>query len=106
MLSYESVWTVKVDQDSITSRDYQGKIVEIDIKNIVEIKIITNDSGRGGTDLWWLIKDKEKSMNVPGGATGEEAMLDRLQKIDGFNNKEVINAMSSVENKEFTLLKK
>ena len=38
---------------------------------------------------------------IPQGAAGEEGLLDRLQKLEGFDNNAVIEAMSATENERF-----
>jgi hypothetical protein len=100
-LNPESKWVVGFVDGKIRTLDYEGVEKMLDINEIEQIIIETNDSGPWGTDIWWKIIGNKDLILVPGGATGESEMLDAFQKFSNFNNKEFIKAMSSVENAQF-----
>lgn len=63
------------------------------------VYVATNDSGPWGADVWWLLNDKSGQTKVafPLMATGEDAVLARLERLPGFE----IKGMNSTENARF-----
>ncbi len=100
-LNPESKWLVEINRTEIRTIDYEGLETKCKINDISQIIIETNDTGPWGTDIWWKILGKEGFLSIPGGATGESEMLENFQKFPGFNNEELIKAMSSTDNAEF-----
>ncbi len=105
-LAPESDWFVTVTDSSIDTIDPKKVSDSILISEMEDVLIATNDSGPTGIDLWWILRGNGKVVIVPGGATGEKEMLNKLQQLPGFNNTEVIKAMGSTDNAEFILWKK
>ncbi len=105
-LAPESDWIVTVTDNSIDTIDPKKVSSSILISEMEDVLIATNDSGPIGTDLWWILRGNGKVVIVPGGATGEKEMLNKLQQLPDFNNTEVIKAMGSCDNAEFLLWKK
>ena len=97
----ESKWVVEIIGSSIKSLDYDGNEKSLELNEINQIIIETNDSGPLGTDVWWKILGKDNSLFVPGGATGEIEMLEKFQTLKKFDNEILINAMSSIDNAKF-----
>lgn len=71
----------------------------IGMADLGAVYVETNNSGPWGSDLWWLLDDKNGRTKVtfPQLATGEEAVLDRLSLLPGFQ----MQGMHSVENARF-----
>lgn len=105
-LNPESKWIVKVTDEMVSTIDFEKLNNSIMISEIDDVTIFTNDSGPVGIDLWWRLSGNGKLLFVPGGATGEQEMLHRLQKLSDFNNEELIRAMGSTDNAEFLIWKK
>lgn len=105
-VAYERAWTVKIDNNSIISIDYKQVSTSILIDEITKVIVETNDSGPWGTDVWWIISDGTKVIRVPGGATGEQSLLIELQKLEGFDNNQLIKSMSSTDNVQFVCYSK
>lgn len=63
------------------------------------VYVETNDSGPWGADLWWLLNDKSGQTKVafPQMATGEDAVIARLERLPGFE----IKGMNSTEHARF-----
>ena len=63
------------------------------------VYVETNDSGPWGADVWWLLNDKTGLTKVafPQMATGEEAALERLRLLPGFE----VRGMNSTANARF-----
>ena len=100
-LSPESKWLVEINEIEIRTVDYDGLETKLQISDIRQIVIETNDTGPWGTDIWWRILGEQIILSIPGGATGESKMLEIFQKFPKFNNEEFIKAMSSTNNSEF-----
>jgi hypothetical protein len=57
--------------------------------------VVTNDSGPWGQDVWFVIEGaREGGCRFPLGATGEQAALERLLKLPGFE----LRGMNCTEN--------
>lgn len=98
----ESEWLVKIDNDMILTKDYEGIERSFNYNEIKEIYIETNDTGPWLTDLWWrVISTNGTILSIPGGATGESEMLEEFQKLSNFDNEKFITAMSSTDNAKF-----
>ncbi|WP_024770972.1 hypothetical protein [Aquimarina macrocephali] len=99
--SPESKWLVEINEIEIRTVDYDGLETKLQISDISQIIIETNDTGPWGTGVWWRILGEQIILSIPGGATGESKMLESFQKFPEFNNEELIKAMSSTDNPEF-----
>ncbi|MBY0582976.1 MAG: hypothetical protein K2P68_08700 [Sphingomonas sp.] len=77
------------------------KLMEQRIKmaDLAAVYVETNDSGPWGADVWWLLNDNTGQTQVafPQLATGEEAALERLRLLPGFE----VRGMNSGENARF-----
>jgi hypothetical protein len=71
----------------------------IRIADLGAVYVETNDSGPWGADVWWLLNDKtgETKVTFPQMATGEEAALERLRLLPGFE----VRGMNSTGNARF-----
>jgi hypothetical protein len=78
-------------EESVTWDDLNAVIIE------------TNDTGPLDTDVWWILvgQGAKSGCLIPGGATGEKELLERLQKLPGFDNAKLIDAMGCTDNKRF-----
>lgn len=102
----ESYWIVSINDETISTVDFEKRENSIPISEIEIIKILTNDTGPVGIDLWWDLSGNGKNVHVPNGATGEIEMTERLQKLANFDNEEFIRAMRCTENAEFVVWRK
>lgn len=77
-------------------------------EDIAEIGIVTTDEGPYVEDVFFMLFNHDKSSGcaIPQGATGFTELLDRLQRFDGFDNAELIQAMGCTQNHSFTLWKR
>jgi hypothetical protein len=105
-VSFESQFIIKIIGNIIFLKDNKMEQYEMNLNEIKGIAIETNDKGPFEPDVIWHIFDGNNTIHIPSGANGEDLLLSKLQNIEGFNNQEMINAMSSVENKVFVLLNK
>lgn len=65
------------------------------------VEVYTNDTGPWGTDVWFVLRGRDGALAVPQGATGDSELIDRLQKLPGFDNAALIEAMTCTDNRVF-----
>ncbi|MBL8019245.1 MAG: hypothetical protein JNM27_06250 [Leptospirales bacterium] len=102
----EEKWSVTVNATGTRVQDPGGEVAEISWEDTLGIFIETNDSGPLGMDVIWLVAGENGSIMFPMGAQGEGAALQYFQSLPGFNNKQVIQAMSCSENQTFEVWRK
>jgi hypothetical protein len=83
--------------DDLIQFESGGAPASLSFNDLAAIVIETNDSGPWGDDVvWHLLGRAEGScLSIPQIAEGFSPLLERLQRIPGFENKEVIAAMGS-----------
>ena len=102
-LEPEARFIVTIDEQRIVCHRPNGKDESVSWDNLDAVMIETNDTGPLGTDVWWILfgRDGASGCVIPQGATGETELLERLQKLPGFNNQQLIEAMTCMNNKRF-----
>ena len=100
-LNFEAKWVVSVDEHQISCTRPNGVMESVDWKDLKLIEIQTTDEGPYLPDVFWYLIGDESGCLVPLGATGEKAMIERLQQLPGFDNEAVSDAMSSTSNRTF-----
>jgi hypothetical protein len=85
--------------DEIVCRAPRRGEQRIRMEDVAAVYVETNDSGPCGADVWWLIEDKAGDTKVafPQMATGEQAVLERLRLLPGFE----VRGMNSTANTRF-----
>jgi hypothetical protein len=99
----ECLFVVTVSDSEVINKRPDGVIERIALKDLKEVAIETNSSGPWGADVWWLLTGATADARCayPGGATGEQSVLQWLQRLPGFDDKAVIAAMGSTSNARF-----
>jgi hypothetical protein len=71
--------------------------------DLAEVEIITTDDGPWSEDVFWLLRgsDGKGGCAVPQGAEGANELLVALQRLPGFDNKAVIEAMGCTSDARF-----
>lgn len=96
----EARFTVEITaDDEIVCRAPKQAEQRIKMADLAAVYIETNDSGPWGADVWWLLADSAGQTQVafPQLATGEDAALERLQRLPGFG----MRGMNSCEAARF-----
>lgn len=85
--------------DQIVCRAPKQSEQRIEMADLGAVYVDTNDSGPWGADVWWLLVDKagQTKVTFPQMATGEEAVLERLRLLPGFE----VEGMNSTANARF-----
>jgi hypothetical protein len=99
----ESRFRVEVTETEIVSHRPGGKVERVAFAELRAVIIETNDSGPWGADVWWILVGSGPGSGCvyPGGATGEQEALTALQRLPGFDNRKLIEAMGSTSNARF-----
>lgn len=104
--SAESAFTVTFSDSEITVTAPDGERKSVAWNALTKVGIRTTDDGPMQADVFWGLHAGagEPAIVFPGGATGETALLEALQRrLPGFRNEELIQAMGSTSNAYFTL---
>lgn len=102
----EHAWVVTVSDTGVSCRRPSGLTEMVAWDDLRAVLIETNDSGPWGADVFWILVGEQRGCVIPLGATGEAALLERLQALTGFDNNVVIQAMASTDNQRFLCWKK
>jgi len=100
----ETVYDINFIEGGIQFSDEYSKTLLF--KDIIEIKIVTTDQGPWLPDVFWVLKAPNITITVEGDAPFFSFLLVQLQRINGFDNDQVIKAMQSTDWAEFIAFKK
>jgi hypothetical protein len=94
---------VKVDEQGVSCHHPSGEIESVAWKDLYAVVLETNDTGPWGMDMLWRLFGPAGAHGcvIPMGATGEKELLARLQALSGFDNEQLIAALSWTENQIF-----
>lgn len=99
--SPESACEVTHDDRGVTLRYMDGRTDRVLWDRLVRVSIRTTPEGPLAPDVFWVLADGERELCVPQGATGDQALMERLQGLPGFDSEAVIKAMSCADDNVF-----
>jgi hypothetical protein len=97
----ETRCSVEFDDAAVTCRHPDGGSERVEWDSLEEVLIRTEDAGLSFTDVFWVLVAGGTQCVFPHGCEGDSALLERLQKLPGFNNEVFVAAMSSISDGEF-----
>ncbi|HEX5725013.1 MAG TPA: hypothetical protein VFX98_06080 [Longimicrobiaceae bacterium] len=100
----ESV-VITVEGDRFTIAYPNGRTESGALSSVTDVAIETNDTGPFGSDVIWHLNVDGRLVSYAQGATGEGALLEALQRLPGFDNEAVIEAMGCTDNALFIALR-
>ncbi|MEM9287993.1 MAG: hypothetical protein AAGA36_06625 [Pseudomonadota bacterium] len=102
---YINGWTVTLTDDTIGSSDFEGTSQSISKDDLHKVVIVTDSSGPWGEDLIWLGYDikGELAFGFPLGAKNEQDFIRYLTTLPGYDDKALVNAMSSTSEAYFII---
>lgn len=95
----ESLYIVEVSDAGVSCSRPDQKVESVAWDDLQCVEIVNTDEGPFFPDVFWVLHGSESGCVIPQGATGEEQLLERLQKLPGFDNEALIKAMSVTTNK-------
>ena len=102
----EASFVVEVDDNEVRCTRPNGDIERVQWSDLKGVIIKTTDEGPLLPDVFLVLVGSQGGCVIPQGAIGEDKLMDRLQKLPGFDNEAVIAAMTYTGNKEFLCWKK
>ena len=97
---------VRTDAASIYVPHRSGRTDGLAWADPGSVTILNTDAGPAASDLVWVLqsRDKRRSLIVEMGAPGEHDLLRAMQeRLSGFDNMGVVEAMSAAENGSFLI---
>jgi hypothetical protein len=90
-----------VDESGITTLTSEGLSEQFPWKDVRQIVIVTTDQGPWSEDIFFVVEGIDGHVVVPHEKAVKLGLLHYLQKLPGFDNEAVIQAMSCTENNSF-----
>jgi hypothetical protein len=100
-LEPESRFMVRISDTEVACERPDGKTERVGWNDLQRVEIRTTSDGPMAPDVFWLLHGTNGGCAIPQGATGERALLERLQALPGFDNGQVIEAMGSTSDRTF-----
>lgn len=97
---------VGVDDAGVRVHRADGRAENLAWADLGSVSIVTNDDGPFANDLFWILQSRDHSISVvvPMGAAGEKELLGAMQeRLPGFDNMAVVDAMGSTGNASFVV---
>ena len=103
----EAGFVVQLSDTEVRCVRPDGQLERVTWNDLQSVTIQTTDKGPLVADVFWLLKSSTgASCVIPQGATGERALLERLQELPGFDNEALIESMSCAKNGKFLCWKR
>jgi hypothetical protein len=95
---------IEIDADGVQRVLADGSLECVRWDGLTEIRIATTANGPFSEDLFWMLfgPDRCTGVALPGSYV-DEALLRRFQALPGFDNDQVIAAMSSTRKAQFVV---
>jgi hypothetical protein len=100
-LDPESRFIVRMSDTEVACERPDSKTERVAWNDLQRVEILTTSDGPMSPDVFWLLHGTNGGCAIPQGATGERALLERLQTLPGFDNAQVIEAMGSTTDRRF-----
>ena len=102
-LDPESRFVIQMTESAVSCHRPDGVIETVRWDELQQVQVLTTSDGPFAPDCFWLLRGPETTgCCIPQGATGDAELLDRIQKLPGFNNQAFIEAMGSTQEAIFT----
>ena len=100
-LDPESRFVVRVTDTDVACERPDGKTERVTWSDLQRVEVLTTSDGPMAPDVFWLLHGTDGGCAVPQGATGDSELLERLQRLPGFDNATFIEAMGSTSERRF-----
>jgi len=93
---------IKIDDRGVRRELTNGKVEQVRWDGLEEVSVLTTADGPFAEDVFFLLAGRDGSgCVVPQGAPESGELLERLQRLPGFDNEAFIRAMSSTDDARF-----
>lgn len=93
--------TVSFDDDRVFRDLGDGRTESIRRAELEKVTVLTTDAGPWAEDVFVLLEGRAGGCAVPQGSVGSQELIEQLLKLPGFDEKKLIEAMSSTSNARF-----
>ncbi len=97
----EADYRVELSEEDAGCVDPGGRRNAVSWAALESVRVVTTGAGPFAPDVFWVLEGGGAKCVVPLGASGEPALLERLQALPGFDNEAFIKAMGSAEDASF-----
>ena len=99
----EASYVVHVSDTEVRCDRPDGGVERVAWDDLQAVIVHTTAAGPAMPDVFWILAGTSTSSDcvIPHGATGDSALLERLQKLPGFDNEAFIRSMSSTDDQKF-----
>ncbi len=102
-LDPESRFVIQMTESAVSCHRPDGVVETVRWDDLQQVQVLTTSDGPFAPDCFWLLRGPETTgCCIPQGATGDAELLDRIQKLPGFDNLAFIEAMGSTQEAIFT----
>ncbi|HKY32491.1 MAG TPA: STM3941 family protein [Candidatus Polarisedimenticolia bacterium] len=105
-LEPERRFVVRLSGPEVLCERPDGTVERVHWADLQSVEVLTTDKGPHAPDVFWVLHGTDGGCVVPQGATGDGELLERLQRLPGFDNKAFIEAMGSSANGRFLCWRK
>ena len=94
--------TIQVDDQGVRRDLANGRVESVTGEELVEVSILTTSDGPFVQDVFFVLEGRnDTDCLVPQAAPESSVLLERLQRLPGFDNEALIRAMSSTDEQRF-----
>ena len=97
----ESRFVVRLSDTEVVCERPDGKVERVGWADLQKVEVVTTGDGPFAPDVFWVLHGTDGGCAVPQGAAGDGQLLERLQTLPGFDNRSLIEAMSSTSDRRF-----
>lgn len=96
------VQPIHIDAHGVRRELPGGKVEQVTWEDLREVAVLTTSDGPFAEDVFFVLAGQDGSgCVIPHGATESTQLLERLQRLPGFDNEAFIRAMSSTQEATF-----
>jgi hypothetical protein len=94
--------SIRIDDHGVRRELPDGKVEQVAWDDLREVAVLTTSDGPFAEDVFFVLAGQDGTgCVVPQGAPESTQLLERLQRLPGFDNQAIIRAMSSTEDATF-----
>lgn len=104
----EGNYVISMTEVDVSCHRPDGLVESVQWQDLEKVEVLTTSDGPLLPDVFWLLHGREGNGGcvIPQGARGDVELLERLQKLPGFDNQVFINAMGSTQPAVFVCWKR